>query len=459
MLNTFSIAFLVVIFMDLFSLNREKKLNKRAPLADRMRPKTLDDYYGQKHILSPGKHLRRLIESGYVNSLIFYGPPGTGKTTLAYIISELVNAEFEKLSAVSSGIKDIRDVVKTAEDNLGIYNKSTILFIDEIHRFNKTQQDALLPHVESGLLTLIGATTENPYFSVNGALLSRCQIIELKPLDNNDIEEIIKKAIETDEILKKMSLELETDALEYLKVISNGDARVALNSLEIAALTSKIVDGVSIITGEDIMESSQVKTARYDRDGDNHYNIASAFIKSIRGSDPDAALYYLGLMINGGEDPRFIARRLIISAAEDIGLADPNALVIANAAHDAVEKIGMPESRIPLAEATIYLALAPKSNTAYTAIDKVLEFISNNEIHPVPIYLRDSHYSGAAELGHGIDYKYPHSHENAYVEQVYLPEGIKDEVFYVGKKNGNEAELLEKDRLKKNKNKNGGDAQ
>ena len=458
MLNTFGIAFLVVIFMDLFSLNREKKLNKRAPLADRMRPKSLDDYYGQKHILAPGKHLRRLIESGYVNSLIFYGPPGTGKTTLAYIISELVNAEFEKLSAVSAGIKEIREIVKTAEDNLGVYNKSTILFIDEIHRFNKTQQDALLPHVESGLITLIGATTENPYFSVNGALLSRCQIIELLPLDNKDIEEIILNAIENDEVLKKMSLELAPEAIEYLKVISNGDARTALNSLEIAALTSKIVDGVSVITGEDILESSQAKTFRYDRDGDNHYNIASAFIKSIRGSDPDATLYYLGMMISGGEDPRFIARRLIISAAEDVGLADPNALVIANAAHDAVEKIGMPEGRIPLSEAAIYLALAPKSNTAYTAIDKVLDYINNNEVYPVPLHLRDTHYSGASDLGHGKDYKYPHSYEGAYVDQVYLPKEISDKRFYIGKNIGQEAELIENDRIKKKENKSGGDA-
>lgn len=449
MLKIFGIAFFGGDLMDLFSLNKEKNLNKRAPLADRMRPTKIEDYFGQSHVVGRGKHLSRLLEVGNINSMIFYGPPGTGKTTLANIIARTINAEFEKLSAVTSGIKEIREVVKRAEDNLGIYNKSTILLIDEIHRFNKTQQDALLPHVEKGLLTLIGATTENPYFSVNKALLSRCQIIELKPLSADDIESIIKKAIVEDEILNKLSIELDKDALEYLKIISNGDARVALNGLEIAALTSKIEDGISKITGEDIRESVQVKAAIYDHDGDDHYNTVSAFIKSIRGSDVDASIYYLARMIAGGEDPRFIARRLIISAAEDIGLADPNALNIAVSAFNAVEKIGIPEGRIPLAEATIYLALAPKSNSAYLAIDSALEFLNQNEYQPIPLHLRDSHYSGAEELGHGIEYKYPHNYSKGYVDQVYLPEKISEIRFYEQKYNGIEKELVNYDKNKK----------
>lgn len=449
MLKIFGIAFFGGDIMDLFSLNKEKNLNKRAPLADRMRPTEIEDYFGQSHIIGRGRHLTRLLEIGNINSMIFYGPPGTGKTTLANIIANTINAEFEKLSAVTSGIKEIREVVKRAEDNLGIYNKSTILFIDEIHRFNKTQQDALLPHVEKGLLTLIGATTENPFFSVNKALLSRCQVIELKPLSTQDIESIIKKAIEEDEILSKLSIELDSDALEYLKVIANGDARVALNGLEIAALTSRIEDGTSRITGEDIRESVQVKAAIYDHDGDDHYNTVSAFIKSIRGSDVDASIYYLARMIAGGEDPRFIARRLIISAAEDIGLADPNALNIAMSAFNAVEKIGMPEGRIPLAEATIYLALAPKSNSAYLAIDEALEFLSQDEYQPIPLHLRDAHYTGAKDLGHGIDYKYPHDYSKGYVNQVYLPEKIKDIKFYKQKYNGIEKDLVNYDKNKK----------
>ncbi|MDO5718012.1 MAG: replication-associated recombination protein A [Tissierellia bacterium] len=435
--------------MDLFSFNRENNLKKKAPLADRMRPESLDRYYGQGHIIGPGRYLNRLIKSGNIISLIFYGPPGTGKTTLAHIIAESTSSEFEKISAVTSGIKEIREVIKRAEDNLGVYNKSTILFIDEIHRFNKTQQDALLPHVEKGLITLIGATTENPFFSVNKALLSRCQVLELKPLSSDDIEQIIKLAIKEDSILQNLNIEIEDEAIEYLKRISNGDARVALNSLEIASITSDIKDGITRITDEDIRDSVQKKAVRYDRDGDEHYNIASAFIKSIRGSDVDASLYYLALMIESGEDPRFIARRIVISAAEDIGLADPNALSIAVAAHSAVEKIGMPEGRIPLAEATVYLALAPKSNSAYTAIDKAIEFVKNSEHLPIPIHLRDTHYQGSKEFGHGEGYKYPHSYENGYIEQDYLPEKIKDMKFYKRKNIGREKDLNNYDDLKK----------
>lgn len=423
--------------MDLFSLNREKNLNNSSPLADRLRPKSIDDFFGQEHILGPKKHLRRLIESGRINSMIFYGPPGTGKTTLAHIISKEVNFEFEKLSAVSSGKKDIEKVVEIAEDNLGIYNKKTLLFIDEIHRFNKVQQDALLPHVENGLITLIGATTENPYINVNKALISRCQIIELKSLGYEDIKKILLRALNEDKLLKEKNIGVSEKALDYLIRASNGDARVALNSLEIAALTSE--NGT--ISEEDMRESVLIRTARYDRDGNDHYDAISAFIKSIRASDPNAALYYLARMIEAGEDPLFIGRRLIISASEDIGLADPNAMMIANSAFFAVQNIGMPEGRIPLSEATIYLALAEKSDSSYKAIDRALSHIREDTFRQIPNHIRDSHYSGADKLG-VKGYKNPHDY-GGYVGQSTLPEGLEDVEFYKAKDAGKEKILLE----------------
>ena len=432
--------------MDLFSLNKEKNLKTSAPLADRLRPEKLDEFFGQKHLLGKGKYLYRVISTGKINSMILYGPPGTGKTTLAYIISKETNAEYEKLSAVSAGKKDIEKVVQIASDNLGVYDKNTILFIDEIHRFNKAQQDALLPHVENGLITLIGATTENPYINVNKALISRCQIIELKSLQYEDIQEILQRALTEDEQLKSYGVEISDQALDYLIKASNGDARIALNSLEIAIVSSENKD----ITEKDMRESIMIRTARYDSDGNDHYDTISAFIKSIRGSDPDAALYYLARMINAGEDPMFIARRLVISASEDIGLANPQAMFIANAALVSLQNIGMPEGRIPLAEACVYLALSPKSNSTYIAIDKAISFVKNNEYCEIPNHLRDSHYSGSKELG-VQGYINPHEY-GGYVDQSYLPEKIKDEVFYEGKNLGDEKKLLDMYRSKKNNN-------
>lgn len=424
--------------MDLFSLNRENNLSKNAPLADRLRSKSLDEYFGQSHILAKGRHLRRLIESDRISSMILYGPPGTGKTTLAHIISKETGAEFEKLSAVSAGKKDIEKMVDLASDNLGVYNKKTILFIDEIHRFNKVQQDALLPHVENGLITLIGATTENPYINVNKALISRCQVIELKPLTYEDLEAIIARALETDEVISKERVQIEEGAMDYLIKAANGDARVALNSLEIAIMSRQS----DTISEEDMRGSIQIRTSRYDRDGNDHYDTISAFIKSIRGSNPDAALYYLARMIAAGEDPVFIARRLVISASEDIGLADPQAMVIANAAMYAIQNIGMPEGRIPLAEATVYLALAPKSNSTYLAIDRALAYVRKEEYSPIPNQLKDSHYSGADKLGVS-GYIYPFDH-GGYVDQAYLPEKVQGQVFYQESLNGLEKKLVER---------------
>lgn len=424
--------------MDLFSMNRNSNIGKLAPLADRLRPKSLKDFYGQDHILAQGKYLRRLIESGSTNSMILYGPPGTGKTTLATIISKETSSEFEKLSAVSAGKKDIEKVVEIAKDNLGIYNKRTILFIDEIHRFNKAQQDALLPHVENGLLTLVGATTENPYINVNKALLSRCQVIELKPLSRADIQNILERALEEDPKLREKNPSLDPKAMAYLVQASKGDARLALNSLEIAVMSTSKRD----ISLEDMKESVLIRTATYDGGEDEHYNTISAFIKSIRGSDVDAAIYYLARMIVGGEDPLFIARRLVISASEDIGLADPQAMVIAGAALEAVKNIGMPEGRIPLAEATAYLALAPKSNSTYKAINKAITFVNQEDNSPIPYHLRDSHYQGAKDLGVG-GYVNPHD-RGGYVDQVYLPDDLGDISFYEPGILGQEKELLDR---------------
>lgn len=434
--------------MDLFSMNKEEKLKKNAPLAERLRPKRLEDFIGQNHIIGEGKVLNRLIIADRVGSMIFFGPPGTGKTSLAKIISEYTGSEFEILSAVSAGIKDIKDVIEKAENSLGMYNKSTILFIDEIHRFNKTQQDALLPHVEKGLVTLIGATTENPFFSVNKALLSRCQVIELKFLTDKDIRLIIDRALKEDELLKNLNIVLEEDAMDYLIKSSKGDGRIALNSLEIASLSTPKSQGQTLIKREDMEDSIQKQVTSYDPDGDMHYNIISAFIKSIRGSDPNATVYYLARMLKGGEDPLFIGRRLIISAAEDVGLADPYALSLANATFNGVKNIGMPEARILLAECSIYLALAPKSNTAYKAINQAMDFVDKDSQRQIPKHLMDNSYMGSEFFDAQKDYLYPHDYENSYIKQSYLPEEVK-QVFYQPKENGYEKELVKNDKIKK----------
>ena len=431
--------------MDLFTLSMEEKLKKNAPLADRMRPVSLKDFVGQNHITGEGKFLNRAIKADRINSMIFYGPPGTGKTTLAMIIANTTNMRFEKLSAVTSGVKDIRRVIGEAEENLKLYNKRSILFVDEIHRFNKSQQDALLPFVERGIIILIGATTENPYFEVNKALLSRAMVIELKPLERKDLEKLIFKALEdTERGLGRFNVNIDNEAIDYLITVAEGDGRAILNSLEIGVLsTIKGEAGLINIDLDSIKESIMIKTAKYDKGGDEHFDTISAFIKSMRGTDPNATLYWLAKMINAGEDPKFIARRIIISASEDVGNADPQALVIANAAFNAVNNIGMPEGRIILSQAALYVATAPKSNASYIGIDKALEDIRNESIGQVPNHLRDSHYSGANILGRGKEYKYPHDFENNYTPQDYLPDEIKDKVYYKPTNNGYE-EIISK---------------
>ncbi|MEW8973315.1 MAG: replication-associated recombination protein A [Tissierellaceae bacterium] len=426
--------------MDLFTLSMEEKLKKNAPLADRMRPKSIDEFVGQNHLLGENKFLNRAIRADRLTSMIFYGPPGTGKTTLATIIANSTDMLFEKLSAVTSGVKDIRQVIDRAEENLKIYNKRTILFIDEIHRFNKAQQDALLPFVERGIIILIGATTENPYFEVNKALLSRAMVLVLEPLKREELLKLIDRALSDKERgLGNLKVEIDKDAIDYLITIAEGDGRTLLNSLEIGVLsTPENSKGIRAIDLEAIRESILVKAAKYDKGGDEHYNTISAFIKSMRGSDPDATLYWLAKMINAGEDSKFIARRIIIAASEDVGNADPNALIVANAAFNAVNNIGMPEGRIILAQAALYVATAPKSNACYMGIDKALDDIRNKEIGDIPLHLKDSHYRGADRLDHGKGYKYPHDYEGGFVEQQYLPSNIERESYYRPTENGYE---------------------
>lgn len=431
--------------MDLFTLSMEEKLKKNAPLADRMRPEKIDEFVGQKHLLGNGKFLDRAIKADRISSMILYGPPGTGKTTLAMIIANTTNMRFEKLSAVTSGVKEIREVIGTAEENLKLYNKRTILFIDEIHRFNKSQQDALLPFVERGIIILIGATTENPYFEVNKALLSRAMVLVLESLKREDLRELILKALSNKEKgLGNYSVDIDNEAIDYLLTVAEGDGRVLLNSLEIGVRsTPPNEDGRIKIDLDTIKESIQIKSARYDKGGDEHYNTISAFIKSMRGSDPDATLYWLAKMINAGEDPKFIARRIIISASEDIGNADPNAITVATSAFNAVNAIGMPEGRIVLAQAALYMATAPKSDAAYAGIDRALEDIRNMEIGDVPVHLKDSHYMGAKKLGHGQEYKNPHNY-NGYIPQQYLPEEFRGKKYYNPTENGYEREIKER---------------
>ena len=431
--------------MDLFTLNMENQLKKNAPLADRMRPKTISEFVGQNHILGEGKFLNRSIKADRITSMIFYGPPGTGKTTLAMIIANSTNMNFEKLSAVTSGVKDIREVIHKAEEGLKLYNKRTILFIDEIHRFNKAQQDALLPFVERGIIILIGATTENPYFEVNKALLSRMMVIPLRPLTREDLYKLIKNGLTNKEKgLGNYRINIEKEAIEYLITISDGDGRLALNSLEIGVLsTPKDDNGIINIDLDTIKECILVKSAKYDKGGDEHYNTISAFIKSMRGSDPDATLYWLAKMINAGEDPKFIARRIIICASEDVGNADPQALTVAVSAFNAVNVIGMPEGRIILAQAAVYVACAPKSNASYIGIDKALEDIKNKPIGKVPGHLKDSSYKGASSLGYGKGYLYPHNYNNGFVKQQYLPDGFEGSKYYEPTEQGYEMKIKE----------------
>lgn len=429
--------------MDLFEYMRNNSMEKESPLASRLRPTTLDEVVGQKHIIGKDKLLYRAIKADKISSVIFYGPPGTGKTTLAKVIANTTSADFKQINATIANKKDMEEVVEAAKASMGMYGKKTILFIDEIHRFNKGQQDYLLPFVEDGTLILIGATTENPYFEVNNALLSRSIIFELKSLDREDIKELIYKAVNDEKKgMGAYGAVIDDDAADFLSDVCGGDARMALNAIELGILTTeRSEDGKIHITLEVAEQCIQKRSARYDKDGDNHYDTISAFIKSMRGSDVDAALYYLARMLYAGESVTFIARRIVICASEDVGLADPQALVVANAAADAVHKIGMPEATLILAEAVAYVASAPKSNASYLAIEAAMNYVKNNPIGAIPAHLQDAHYKGAAKLGHGLNYKYAHDYKNHYVKQQYLPDGMEDVKFYEPTTNGYESAI------------------
>lgn len=437
--------------MDLFDYMKEQTLENESPLASRMRPTTLEEVVGQEHIIGKGKLLYRAIKADKLGSVLFYGPPGTGKTTLAKVIANTTSAQFQQMNATVAGKKDMEEVVKKAQDYLGMYGKKTILFIDEIHRFNKGQQDYLLPFVEDGTLILIGATTENPYFEVNSALISRSIVFELKPLELEDISRLlVRAATDVEKGMGSYDVELEEDAREFLADIAGGDARAALNALELAVLTTeKAADGKIHVTLDVASECIQKRVVRYDKTGDNHYDTVSAFIKSMRGSDPDAAVYYLAKMLYAGEDIKFIARRIMICASEDVGNADPQALVVAVAASQAVERLGMPEAQITLSQAVTYVASAPKSNAACMAVFNAAESVKSVRT-TVPPHLQDSHYKGAAKLGHGVGYKYAHDYPNHYVEQQYLPTEILGSRFYEPTENGYEKNIREHlDRIRK----------
>lgn len=431
--------------MDLFDYMRQNTMEKESPLASRMRPTTLDEVVGQKHIIGKDKLLYRAIKADKLGSVIFYGPPGTGKTTLAKVIAHTTSARFEQINATVAGKKDMEEIVKNAKDAIGMYGQKTILFVDEIHRFNKSQQDYLLPFVEDGTITLIGATTENPYFEVNNALLSRSRIFELKPLEKQDIRELVMRAVyDTEKGMGTYSADITDEAADFLADVANGDARAALNAVELGILTTdKSDDGKIHITIDVAAECIQKRVVRYDHDGDNHYDTISAFIKSMRGSDPDAAVYYLARMLYAGEDVKFIARRIMICASEDVGNADPNALVVAVSAAQAVERIGMPESQIILSQAAAYVATAPKSNAAYMGIAKAMKTVADTRTMPVPAHLQDRHYKGAEKLGHGLGYKYAHDYPNHYVTQQYLPDGMEGMRFYEPSENGYEKKIRE----------------
>ena len=431
--------------MDLFEFFKENTAKNESPLAARLRPTTLDEVVGQEHIVGKGTLLYRAIKADKLSSIIFYGPPGTGKTTLAKVIANTTSAEFKQLNATVAGKKDMEEVVNDAKNALSMYGKRTILFIDEIHRFNKGQQDYLLPFVEDGTVILIGATTENPYFEVNGALISRSIIFELKPLTKENVKEILKRAVfDKEKGMGAYDAAIDEDALEFLSDLSNGDARTALNAIELAILTTeRSEDGKIHITIDVASECIQKRRTYYDKNGDNHYDTVSAFIKSMRGSDPDAAVFYLAKMLYAGESVTFIARRMMICASEDVGNADPQALQVAVAASFAVERVGMPEAQIILSQAAAYIATAPKSNASCVAIEEAMRAVNNTKNVNIPIHLKDAHYKGAAKLGHGVDYKYAHDYKNHYVKQQYLPYELEGEEFYHISDMGYEAKIKE----------------
>ena len=430
--------------MDLFEYMRETNKEKESPLASRLRPTTLEEVVGQQHIIGKDKLLYRAIKADKLSSVIFYGPPGTGKTTLAKVIANTTSAEFTQINATVAGKKDMEEVVNKATQIYGMYQRKTILFVDEIHRFNKSQQDYLLPFVEDGTLILIGATTENPYFEVNSALISRSSIFELKPLSTEDVETLILRAVkDSQKGMGSYHAKIDEDALHFLADLSGGDARLALNAVELGILTtSRSDDGWIHLTLDVVSECIQKRVVRYDKTGDNHYDTISAFIKSMRGSDPDAAVYYLAKMLYAGEDIKFIARRIMICASEDVGNADPMALTVAVSAAQAAERIGMPEAQIILSQAVLYVATAPKSNSACNAISAAMDNVKRVKT-TVPPHLQDAHYKGSQNLGHGVGYRYAHDYPKHYVEQQYLPDEIKGEVFYEPGDNGYEAKIKE----------------
>lgn len=430
--------------MDLFSYMRENYQDDDSPLAKRLRPESLEEVVGQEHIIGQDKLLYRAIKADKISSLIFYGPPGTGKTTLAMVIAHTTKAEFRQLNATTAGKKDMEQVISEAKDIRGMYGRKTILFIDEIHRFNKSQQDYLLPFVEDGTVILIGATTENPYFEVNGALISRSNIFQLRPLSKENIKTLILKAVYDQKGMGAFNACIDDDAVDFLSDMAGGDARSALNAVELGILSTERdeSDGKVHITLSVAEECIQKRAIRYDKDGDNHYDIISAFIKSMRGSDPDAAVFYLAKMLYGGESVTFIARRIMICACEDVGNADPNAICVATACAQAVERVGMPEAQIILAHAAIYVACAPKSNAVVNAIFDAADAVKNEDTGQVPVHLRDAHYGGAAKLGH-TGYKYAHDFPNHYVKQQYLPDEMVGRVFYEPSDNGYEKNIKE----------------
>lgn len=431
--------------MDLFDSIRQDIEAKEGPLAVRMRPRDLEEFVGQREVVGEGTYLRKAIEEDRLLTAIFWGPPGSGKTTLAQIVANLTHAHFQQISAVTSGVAEVRKLIRDAEDRLAMQGQKNILFIDEIHRFNKAQQDALLPAVEKGIITLIGATTENPYFEVNSALVSRSKIFRLNPLSADEVRIIVKRALADGERgLEDLHLDIEEDALEHIVQTAGGDARVAMNTLEAASLLAEQRGDSRHVSLKTAEEAAQRKALLYDKSGDAHYDTVSAFIKSMRGSDPDAALYWLARMLYAGEDARFIARRMIIFASEDVGLADSSALQVAEAAARSVEFVGLPECQLNLAHAVLYLALAPKSNSAITGITAARKEVEEGATPPVPPHLRDSHYPGAKVLGHGADYLYPHNYPGHHVPQQYLPEGLEDGAYYRPGTQGKEAEMVRK---------------